>query len=342
MKKSLIFISLLVGILMITFVSVGLFNGINGFTGNAIWGWSHCTSSNPCPAGEGDCDRNSDCLTNYCHHNVGQSYGKSYSMDVCESKEDYIDAFDNKKIQSNIEETNLYGKYIYLGNLAPFPTKTSQSYWKLKRYGIVDSNQANLKGFYLQQGSQTRLTSIVRNNANNIQTGSTTEQTVKNIMNWIYDNLDCQNQDPSQYKIRERTAHDIILSKCANGCTDNAIVFAALARAKGISATVTETVREKWIAEMVWANKWKTPKEGHFFSEVYLPEDNKWVVVDVVGHKLTGRDGEGYYVSGLDGHRKFMLFERGLDSWDYGIKTNGVEFDTIVRNKYYVEVGDQP
>ena len=76
MKKILIFV--LIGVFLVSFASAGW------FTGNAVWSWSHCSSANPCPSGEGDCDKGEDCLTGYCGQNVGKKYGKSWSMDVCE------------------------------------------------------------------------------------------------------------------------------------------------------------------------------------------------------------------------------------------------------------------
>jgi len=53
-------------------------------TGNAIWGWNYCDSSEPCAAGEGDCDIGADCSTNHCAQNVGVKYGKGPAIDVCE------------------------------------------------------------------------------------------------------------------------------------------------------------------------------------------------------------------------------------------------------------------
>lgn len=257
-------------------------------------------------------------------------------------KESYIEPFDLQTLPQKVEITNLYLTNLnYPGNLGPFPTKSLQSYAVLKQYGIVDSKDVNLGGFYLLEGPQTKKTNIIKDNANLIQNGATTEETVKNIMKWEHNVLSCSQQEAQQYKKRERTAHEIILSKCASGCTDYVLVFAALARAKGIPATVTETVREKWIAEMAWNNQWNGAKEGHFFSEVFLSEKNVWVVADPTANKLTGRDDKGYYPSGPGGDKRFMLFERGLDSWDYGIKTDG-EFSSIVKKRYYVESGDQP
>lgn len=262
-----------------------------------------------------------------------------WSRSTSNNKAEYVEAFNINNLPSQASKTNYYQNQLnYPGNLGPFPTKSLQSYSVLKNYGIVDSSEANLTGFYLLGGPLTQVTDIVKANANLIKNGQTTEETVKNIMEWEHSALvggDCNNQRDAV------SADEIIKRKCLSGCTDYVIVFAALARAKGIPATVTETVREKWVAEMVWNNKWNPKAEGHFFSEVYLSENNAWVVVDPTANKLTGRDNKGYYPSGPDGQRRFMLFERGLDPSDYGIKTNA-EFGNIVKKRYYVERGDQP
>merc|ERR1719204_2906118 len=42
-----------------------------------------CTSSNPCANGDGDCDSDKECISGYCDHNVGASYGVSSTFDVC-------------------------------------------------------------------------------------------------------------------------------------------------------------------------------------------------------------------------------------------------------------------
>ncbi len=260
-------------------------------------------------------------------------------------KDGYIEAFDLKKLSKKAEFTDYYAKIPtagktlnYPGNLAPFPTKSLQPYNKLKSWGIVDSKEANLHLFYLQEGPLTEVTNIVQANANLIADGATTEDTVKNIMEWEHSALQvgtCNNHRDAL------SADELIKRKCLSGCTDYTIVFAALARAKGISATVTETLSEKWVAEMVWANTWNPSKAGHFFSEVYMPEKAAWVVVDPTANKLTGRDNNGYYPSGPGGNKRFMLFERGLDPADYGLITDA-EFANAVKKRYYVEPGDQP
>jgi hypothetical protein len=85
-KKKGLNVFQIVGLSLIALIAVSALSiGISGnMTGNAVWGWSHCSNSNPCPAGEGDCDKDNQCLTNYCAMNVGANYGKLRSMDVCE------------------------------------------------------------------------------------------------------------------------------------------------------------------------------------------------------------------------------------------------------------------
>lgn len=45
-----------------------------------------CSENCPCAAGEGDCDRDSECAAGLvCRHDVGQKYGTSERIDVCEA-----------------------------------------------------------------------------------------------------------------------------------------------------------------------------------------------------------------------------------------------------------------
>jgi len=49
-------------------------------------GWDYCSDSNPCPAGYGDCDSDSQCQSGLtCNQDVGANYGWSSSVDVCEA-----------------------------------------------------------------------------------------------------------------------------------------------------------------------------------------------------------------------------------------------------------------
>ncbi len=98
-KRFILIITIIVFI-----ISVIFFLGFKNITGNVLWRQSHCSSSNPCPAGEGDCDSDKwsddrfskkgflavskQCKTGYCAVNVGLKYGQSRFMDVCECPTD--------------------------------------------------------------------------------------------------------------------------------------------------------------------------------------------------------------------------------------------------------------
>ncbi len=71
-------------IIIILVIAVIAYFVVVSMTGNSVWGWQYCDSVNPCPAGVGDCDKNSDCLTGYCASDVGIKYGKKQKIDVCE------------------------------------------------------------------------------------------------------------------------------------------------------------------------------------------------------------------------------------------------------------------
>ena len=146
-----------------------------------------------------------------------------------------------------------------------------------------------------------------------------------------------------------RTAEDVVVSECACGCTDYTISFVAIARAKGISTTLLETISEKWVAEMVFDHEWNGKVYGHFYSEVYLEDEQVWAIVDPTLGWFTvwddqyvlgpiPWDGDHDYFIGEDGivnGAKYLIFERGLDSWDYGVYSED-DFREIIEERYYL------
>ena len=84
MERKKIIISALVVLAVVLAV-----NNIGSLTGAAVSfpGWSHCAST-PCFAGDGDCDSNLECVGDLvCKDNVGEKYGWSKFVDVCEGEE---------------------------------------------------------------------------------------------------------------------------------------------------------------------------------------------------------------------------------------------------------------
>jgi len=78
-------ISLILVLFLVSLVSAGWWTGkvVSVNNGHS----SFCNpkySGYPCGAGEGDCDKSTECATGYCANNVGKKYGMPSSYDVCE------------------------------------------------------------------------------------------------------------------------------------------------------------------------------------------------------------------------------------------------------------------
>ncbi len=245
----------------------------------------------------------------------------------------------------------------HISHLAPFPTKSSKSHMLLKSYGVVDSANVDLQGFYLLEGEQTQVTSVIQDIANSIQTGITDRETVENILDWTSRELYCSKSESDAIRAQVgrygRTAEDVVLSGCACGCTDYTHAFVAIARAKGIPATVLETISERWLSSMVQNQQWDSEVYGHFYSEVYLEDEEKWDIVDPTKGWFTAWDEQyvlgpippawndlnEYYsdASGVGG-AKYLVFERALDSWNYGIHSED-DFKKSVSRRYFIPLG---
>ena len=97
-NKFLIIVVVLVSIVLLSNFS------LTEITGNAIGDWNHCSDSNKCSVGEGDCDRDSHCATGFCYRDefaenrkvagternerkayLQSNYGFRRGVDVCES-----------------------------------------------------------------------------------------------------------------------------------------------------------------------------------------------------------------------------------------------------------------
>jgi len=152
---------------------------------------------------------------------------------------------------------------------------------------------------YLNSGPQTKITPNIKK-----ITESFTQKgldLVFEILAWLRKNLRTENSQEIKKKVfRQRTAQEIIESGFTTGCTDWALAFIILTRAKGISAKYVETIRKRWLDED--KNDFI---EGHIFAEVYFNEH--WYIIDP--KQATIRNW----------YDRFVVFKKGLDSWDIGI-----------------------
>ncbi|MDD3371007.1 MAG: transglutaminase domain-containing protein, partial [Alphaproteobacteria bacterium] len=108
------------------------------------------------------------------------------------------------------------------------------------------------------------------------------------------------------------TASQILSAVRVSGCTDCAIAFATLARAKGIPALVVDSARKEWIDGGVSREN----GEGHFFVEVYIGD--RWHLVDPVRGLLYRNDGtpKGYNPENWNLPGGYLAFAKALSVVD--------------------------
>jgi len=155
---------------------------------------------------------------------------------------------------------------------------------------------------YLKNTKQIEITSYIKDVVRNFKQKDWT--LVFEILSWIFNNFEnIENDVEEKSKLfRKRTADEIIKSGKATGCTDYAIAFIALARAKNIPTKYIEAIRKRWL-DIGDDNH----IEGHVFAECYV--DNKWYIID--SQEGTVRTD----------YRRYVIYKKGLDSWDIGIKS---------------------
>lgn len=159
--------------------------------------------------------------------------------------------------------------------------------------------QNQTKGF-LKEGKQTTITPKIKELAASFNTKGL--GFVVNTLEWVDKNL--QRQKYTQKLFRKRTADGIIKSGFSTGCADDALVFIALTRGGGIPAKYVEAIETEWL------EKGGKKIAGHVFAEVFV--NNKWYLVDPARREIS--------VKPIPDKNRYMVFAKGLDSWDIGIK----------------------
>lgn len=159
---------------------------------------------------------------------------------------------------------------------------------------------------WVRSGQQTKMTPEIKNLAK-ILKGRDQFDTIFNIFKWIKGNLKfVKSWEWRRQNLRKRTAQEIIKSRKVSGCGDKAVIFAVLARANDIPAKIVETLEEEWLIAKV-----SSPVSGHVFVDVFI--NGKWIIAD----PTIGNLGIGYnWPLG----KRFVIYKKGLDSWNIGIK----------------------
>lgn len=122
-----------------------------------------------------------------------------------------------------------------------------------------------------------------------------------------------------------RTVDDIMKSKILTGCTDYGLLFASLARDKGIPTVFIQTARIDWIYDRV--RDMDNGIIGHILIEVYI--DGKWRLVD----STAGRYYPDYNISNFSLNDGYYVFSKSLEVWDSGVK-NEQENTTMMRDLF--------
>jgi len=129
---------------------------------------------------------------------------------------------------------------------------------------------------------------------------------IASAIRWISENLRKEkDRELKEQVFRERPAGEIVEDGYVTGCTDIALVFIALCRAKGIPTKYTEAIDKKWLS-----GELKGPGiRGHVFAECFV--QNEWYQIDPM---------RGVIHVEPD-YSNYAIFDKGLDSWDLGIRS---------------------
>lgn len=136
--------------------------------------------------------------------------------------------------------------------------------------------------------------------------------TLEEIYTWIRINLgDYIGNDMDKYS---RSVEEIIESSFLNGSGDYAIVFASLARLKGMPAIVVNSIKVDWVNNLKEKSIRKTEVGNYTFLEVLIGKD--WVLIDPV----EGIAYLDYDKNSASLPRKCYAFSKSIEIWDTGIK----------------------
>lgn len=155
---------------------------------------------------------------------------------------------------------------------------------------------------WLVNGPQTQITSTIQTVADSFKVSDF--QLTFDILRWIQKNLPPKKLEPheqDQY-LWNLTANQVLKNGFSTGCTDSALVFAALCRAQGLPAQYIEALRRDWLT----SNDGQAKILGHAFVKVKIVGD--WYVADPAMGTLA-----------LNLHSQMIIYGTSLDAWDIGI-----------------------
>lgn len=137
--------------------------------------------------------------------------------------------------------------------------------------GLFENPEYRNTRLFLSEDEQTRRTELVERFAGLVNDRQD-RSTLREIYNLIQARV--RGDRPHGFPIFESTTDGILSTGVATGCTDYALAFATLARAKRMPAIIVDSAKVEWIERGSRLHQ----VSGHFFVEVLLGND--WVLVD--------------------------------------------------------------
>ena len=120
------------------------------------------------------------------------------------------------------------------------------------------------------------------------------------------------------------TAEDYIKNKTLWGCTSYAVVYAQMARAKGIPALLVEGVNIDYVKHIQSGSKENIPMGGHWYVEVYI--QGKWYLINSTTNEIV-MDYEPTSVTLPDNN---MLLRKGMDVYDMTQSKTSKQADEVL------------
>lgn len=119
-----------------------------------------------------------------------------------------------------------------------------------------------------------------------------------------------------------RTVDEIIDSKTLTGCTDYGLVFASIARDKGIPTIFIQTARVDWIYDRIRDKAQGII--GHILIEVYI--DGKWRLVD----STAGKYYSDYDTNNFSLNDGYYVFSKSIEVFDSGVSSEQENYSMMM------------
>jgi len=173
---------------------------------------------------------------------------------------------------------------------------------------FIDKSFNSEIALWLNEGTQSRITPAIAQAASQI-IGLNRRERLNKAVDYVWKNFSFKNWYSD--KAFALTADELFRSGKLGGCSDFALVSAALFRSAGIPSRLVITANVDWMPAFQKNDLLITT--GHVFVEAYLEEE--WYLIDPTNRLLF----EGYDESQRSYPNREYLCLRGIDYWDMGV-----------------------